>query len=367
MSLVSATIEKLAAYEAGKPLEELARELGIADAIKLASNENPLGPSPNAVAAVQRAMADLHRYPDASTYRLREKLATKLGVNMDELLPGNGSNEILELVVRTFATHEHHIVFADPAFVVYRLAALAHGVPFTAVPLTQLTHDLEAMAAAVTPRTRILFVANPNNPTGTYVGRQALAELLRNVPPEVVIVVDEAYFEYADAPDFPDAIQLRGLRERLIVTRTFSKIYGLAALRVGYAIAPAQLIDYMNRVRAPFNVSTLGQLAAIAALDDQDHVERGRALNLAERARLTAGLTRLGCAVAPSQGNFVYADLHRSARDLYDALLRRGVITRPVGGLPNGLRITVGLAEENDRLLQAMEDALGAGGSHETT
>jgi histidinol-phosphate aminotransferase len=361
MSLVSDTIGQLAPYQAGKPLDELERELGIRDAVKLASNENPLGPSPKALAAIQQAMSSLHRYPDAATYRLRERLAQKLGVGMNELLPGNGSNEILELVVRTFATAEQHVVFAEPSFVVYRLASLAHGVPFTAVPLRNLTHDLEAMADAVTDRTSVLFVANPNNPTGTHVGIAALSRLLSEVPPEVVIVVDEAYIEYADAPDFPDTLQLRNLRERLIVARTFSKIYGLAALRVGYAVARPELIDYMNRVRAPFNVSTLGQVAALGALDDDEHVRRGRALNLAERARLTEDLTRLGCTVAPSQANFLYVDVHRPSRVTYDALLRRGVITRMVGGLESGLRITVGLPEENQRLVMALERVLAEG------
>lgn len=357
-SLVTPSIAALRPYEAGKPIEELSRELGIENAVKLASNENPLGPSPNALVALAGALADIHRYPDASAFRLRERLAAHLGVPMDQIIQGNGSNELLELCVRTFTTPADHVVFADPAFVVYQLAAMAHGVPFTAVLLRDGVHDLEAMAAAVTPKTRLVFVANPNNPTGTHVPKGAMERFLRAVPAEVVVAVDEAYFEYADAPDFPDCLALRGLRERLVVLRTFSKIYGLAALRVGYAVAPAEMVDYMNRVRAPFNVSTPGQAAALAALSDTEHVERSRSLNRKERARLTEELGRAKLRVLPSQANFVYVDLGRPARPIYEGLLRRGVIVRPFGALPANLRVTVGTEAENDRFLAALREVL---------
>jgi len=359
MALVIPTIEQLAPYEGGKPIEELARELGITDAVKLASNENPLGPSPRALEAARRVLAQANRYPDGAAFDLRAKLAKKHGVAPEEILLGAGSNELLDLVVRTFCTPEQHIVFAEPAFVVYRIAALACGVPFTAVPLTAgLVHDLPAMAAAVTPATRVMFVANPNNPTGTHVGRAALEQLLRGVPPEVIIVMDEAYLEYADAPDYPDSLTLRGLRERLLVLRTFSKIYGLAAFRVGYGIGPRKLIDYMNRVRAPFNVSTLAQAAAAAALDDVDHVETARALNQKERQRVTDALRGRGLAVAPSQANFILVDVGRPARAVYDALLQQGVIVRPFASLPTSLRVTLGTERENDRFLVALAEVL---------
>jgi histidinol-phosphate aminotransferase len=273
---------------------------------------------------------------------------------MDHVVLGNGSNELLELLVRTFTTPEHHVVFAEPSFVVYRLASLAHGVPFSAVPLANDVHDLDAMAAAVTPKTRVLFVANPNNPTGTYVPRAALENFLRRVPEEAIVAIDEAYFEYADATDYPDALTLRGLRERLVVLRTFSKIYGLAAFRVGYAVAPPKLVDYMNRVRAPFNVSTLGQVAALAALDDEEHVEKSRSTNRQERRRVVAALESRGLRVAPSQANFVYFDVARPARPIYDGLLRLGVIVRPFGALPTHLRVTIGTPAENDRFLTAL-------------
>ncbi len=359
MPLVTPGIESLRPYEAGKPVEELARELGVTDAVKLASNENPLGPSPRAVEAARAALADANRYPDAAAYRLREKLAAHHGVDMGELIQGNGSNELIELLVRTFTTPADHIVFAEPAFVVYRLASLAHGTPFTAVPLRDYTHDLEAMAAAVTDRTRLLFVANPNNPTGTHVGRRALERLLRDLPPQVIVVMDEAYIEYADAEDYPDSLELRGLRERLVTLRTFSKIYGLAAMRVGYAVGPAELVGYMNRVRAPFNVNAPAQAAAIAAIDDVEHVERSRSENKAQRARLLVALADLpGVKVVPSQANFVFVDVGRSARDVYDKLLRKGVIVRTLGPLATSLRITVGRPAENDRLLAALQEVL---------
>jgi histidinol-phosphate aminotransferase len=358
MTLVTPTIASLHPYEPGKPAEEVAQELGIANAVKLASNENPLGPSPLAIEAVKRALADVHRYPDARAYRLRERLAAQHGVCMPEVLTGNGSNELIELVVRTFCTAGHHVVFAEPSFVVYRMACLAHGVPFSAVPLRDETHDLEAMAAAVTPQTQVMFIANPNNPTGTHVGRTALENLLKSVPPAVIVVVDEAYIDYADASDFPDALRLRGLRERLIVLRTFSKIYGLAALRVGCAVGPAELLDYMNRVRAPFNVGTLGQVGALAALDDQTHIDRSRLLNREQRARLVVDLSKLGLRVVPSQANFLYVDFGRAVAPLYERLLRLGVIIRPFGSLPMCARITVGTAGENDRLLGALGEVL---------
>ncbi len=357
-SLVIPSIETLVPYEGGKPIEELARELGVTHAVKLASNENPLGPSPRALEAARASLGAIHRYPDGAAYSLRDTIARFYGVSRNEVLQGAGSNELLDLVVRTFATREHHVVFGDPAFIVYRIAALTYGVPFTAVPLKNHVHDLPAMAAAVTPKTRVVFVANPNNPTGTYVARAAVEEFLRSVPPEVIVVMDEAYFEYADAADYPNSLALRHLRERLIVMRTFSKAYGLAGLRVGYAIGPAALVDYMNRVRAPFNTSVPAQAAAIAALDDRNHVEQSRLMNGVERARLTRELEGMGLSVAPSQSNFILVDLGRAARPIYDALLTRGVIVRPFANLPTSLRVTCGLEREDERFLTALQEVL---------
>lgn len=360
MNLVTKSIAQLRPYEAGKPTEELARETGVADAIKLASNENSLGPSPRAVQAAQAALAGLNRYPDAGQYVLRHRLAEHLGVEPEEIALGAGSNELLDLLVRTFCTAQHHVVFAEPAFVVYRMACLAHGVPFSAVPLDDFRHDLPAMATAIEPNTRLVFIANPNNPTGTYVSRQDLSAFLQRVPREVIVAVDEAYIEYATAEDFPDALQLRALHPNLVVLRTFSKIYGLAGLRLGYAVAPRQLVYYLDCVRAPFNVNVMAQGAGVAALDDREHLHKSRELNARERERMTHVLTQLGVRVVPSQANFLLLDLARPAAGIYQALLQRGVIVRPLGVLPNCLRVSLGLPEENDRFASALTQALAS-------
>ena len=260
--------------------------------------------------------------------------------------------------MRTFTTRDHHVVFGTPAFAMYPVTAMAHGVEFTAVATRDYQHDLEGMLEAVRPNTRLVIIDNPNNPTGTYVGRETVERFLRQLPPEVIVVMDEAYFEYADAPDYPDCLKLRELRERLIVIRTFSKIYGLAGFRVGYAIGPARLLNYVNRLRAPFNVGIVGQRAALAALTDEEHVQRSRHLNLEERKRLTRELGDLGVQVTPSQANFVFCNFARPAQQIYDAMLRRGVILRPFPKLPSALRITAGTEKENTRMLQALGEVL---------
>jgi histidinol-phosphate aminotransferase len=263
----------------------------------------------------------------------------------------------LDLIVRTFCTAEHHIVFAEPSFVVYRMAALAHGVPFTAVPLRDYVHDLPAMTAAVRPNTRVVFVANPNNPTGTGVTADALTAFVRSVPAEVIVVIDEAYIEYAD-PLPVDALTLRESHPNVVCLRTFSKIYGLAALRLGYAVANAEIVHYLDCVRAPFNVSSIAQAAGLAALGDTEHVKASCELNRSERARIAAALVGRGIKVVPSQANFVLIELGRPAQPIYQALLQRGVIVRPIAVLPNCLRVTIGLPAENDRLLSSLAEVL---------
>jgi histidinol-phosphate aminotransferase len=281
-------------------------------------------------------------------------------VSIDEVVVSNGSNELLELLVRTFCAGGEHVVFGEPAFVVYRLACLAQGVPHSAVPLgAGLVHDLPAMARAIRPDTRLVFIANPNNPTGTYVGTQALSQFLRSIPRDVIVALDEAYCEYAEASDYPDGLKLRDLHPRVVVLRTFSKIYGLAGLRVGYAVMPAELAGYVHRVRAPFNVSSVAQAAATAALDDEEHVARSRALNLTEKAFVEAGLAKLGVSWVPAQANFLLIDLQRPAAALYEALLVHGVIVRPVPPLPTMARVTLGTRRENERLLAALATVLG--------
>ena len=358
--LIPPNVERLIPYVPGKPVAELERELGITGAIKLASNENPNGPSPKALEAMRVAAAEVNRYPDAAAFELRTALAARHGVTLDEVVVGNGSNELIDLICRTYAGPGDHAVIGAPSFVCYHLGLTAANVPFDAVPLTEgLFWDLPAMRAKVRPETRLLFVANPNNPTGTHVAADALRELLTETPPEVLIVLDEAYFEFADADDFISALELRDLRERLIVLRTFSKAYGLAASRVGFAIGDAALVGYLHRTRAPFNVNAIGQAAARAALDDPDHVAAYVEMNRTERARVTAGLTELGLRVAPSQTNFVFVDFARSNAEVYDRMLRMGVIIRPIPALDKTwLRITIGTPSDNDRMLGAVRELL---------
>ncbi|NLE85749.1 MAG: histidinol-phosphate transaminase [Myxococcales bacterium] len=354
--LVTPSIEALRPYQGGKPIEELFRERGVADAVKLASNENPLGPSPRAVEAAAHALAEVHRYPDGSAFRLRSAIAEFHGVPLEEVLHGNGSNELIELLIRTFTTPEHHIVFGEPAFSMYRVAVMAHNVDFTAVPTrADLVHDLEAMVAAVRPQTRLVLLDNPNNPTGTYVPRASLEAFLRAVPEHVIVVLDEAYFEYATAEDYPDSLRMRHLRERLVTLRTFSKAYGLAGLRVGYGIGPARILDYVNRLRAPFNVGVPSQEAGIAALADTAHLEASVRLNTEQRRWLTERLEERGFAVTPSQANFLLVDFRMSGAELYDRLLTEGVILRPIGPLPTSLRVTVGTAQQNARFIEALD------------
>jgi histidinol-phosphate aminotransferase len=349
-------VEKLTPYVPGKPLEELERELGIRDAIKLASNENPVGPSPRAVEAAAQALREGNRYPD--NYKLRAALAEHHAVSLDEVTLGNGSNELIDLIARAFAVPGGHAVYPDPSFICYRSSTTATAMQATEVPLVgHVAYDVDALIAAVRPDTRLFLLANPNNPTGAHVGRADLERILRALPERTIAVLDEAYVEFPDASDYVSALQLRSLHENTIVLRTFSKAYGLAAFRVGYAIAPAHLVGYIERVRAPFNVGSASLAAARAALADPEHVRRYVELNRSERARVTRELTALGFKVAPSQANFVLVDTGRPGKELYDRLLRKGVIVRPMPPpIASWLRITVGLPAENERLFAALRE-----------
>lgn len=362
-ALLPPNVARMVPYKPGKPIAELERELGIQGAIKLASNENPLGPSPRVIEAVERAARELAIYPDGAAYELRRAIAEHHGVGMDEVCTGNGSNELIDLLCRAFPAPGDHIVFGKPSFVCYWLGSIAADRAFTEVPLRDhLAWDVDAMLAAVRPETKLLFLANPNNPTGAHVGRAELERLLRDLPPRVVVVLDEAYVEFADADDYVSALDLRELRERLIVLRTFSKAYGLAALRVGYAIGQPALVDALHRMRAPFNVNALAQVAARAALSDPDHVARYVAMNRTERSRVGRALGELGFRVAPSQANFVLVDVGVTGLGgpgFYDALLRKGVIVRPMPAPIDGwVRITIGTPEWNDRLLRAAAEVV---------
>jgi len=356
-------VRGLSPYVGGKPIEEVARELGLDPAriVKLASNENPRGPSPRALAAIATAAAELTRYPDGNAFVLKQALAERLGVDPAQVVLGNGSNDVLELVTQAFLRPGDEAVYSEHAFAVYPLATQARGASGVVVPARDYGHDLPAMRAAITSRTRVVFVANPNNPTGTWIAPDVLRAFVASVPADVVVVLDEAYNEYLDADRQAHATRWIGDHPNLVVSRSFSKAYGLAALRVGYGVMDATVADLLNRVRQPFNVNALAQAAALAALADTDYVDESRRINRAGLAQLANGFAALGLTALPSHGNFVLVKVGDAAR-VNAALLRQGIIVRPVAnyGLPEWLRITVGLPEENDRFLAALAVALRA-------
>lgn len=347
-------------YVPGKPLSELERELGIRGSIKLASNENPLGPSPRVAAAIEAQIAELTRYPDGGAYALRSAIASHHGVDPACVTVGNGSNDVLDMVARVFLWRGRESVFSQYAFAVYPISSTAVGATLRVVPARDYGHDLAAMRDAVGPDAGVVWIANPNNPTGTRLGEAALHEFVATLPETVMVVIDEAYFEYVDAPDHPDASTWLATFPNLIVTRTFSKAYGLAALRIGYGLSHPDVADLLNRVRQPFNVDSFAQAAALAALADDEHLRHSVELNREGMAQLVAGIERLGLGHIPSAGNFLTIDLGREAAAVDQALLRLGVVTRPVAnyGLPNHLRVSVGLADENARFLAALEQVL---------
>lgn len=349
-------IASLVPYVPGKPIDELERELGIPRAIKLASNENPLGPSPKAMAVLTGAAATLHRYPDGGAYRLRAALADRYKLSSDHVILGNGSDEILGLLARAFLSPGDEAVMADQTFVIYKMeVTAAHGKPVI-VPLKQWRHDLQAMADAITARTRLIFICNPNNPTGTMVTAADVHAFMQRVPDDAIVVFDEAYYEYVQDRDFPDSLSWVLQQRNAIILRTFSKIYGLAGLRVGYGLTTPEIAGYLNRVRPPFNVNTMAQGAALAALHDDEHVARSRVLNASEMATVKAGLVALGFQPLPSQANFLFFDVGRDGRVVFDALLRRGIIVRHIEG--RLLRVTIGLPEENRYFLDALKNVL---------
>lgn len=354
---VHSDIASLSPYVPGKPIEELQRELGLSRIVKLASNENPLGPSPKALAVLADAAKTLNRYPDGGAFRLRTALADRWKVSLDQVILGNGSDEIIGMLARAFLSPGDEAVMADNTFVIYRMeVTAAHGVPVV-VPVADGRHDLAAMAKVITPRTRLLFVCNPNNPTGTMVSATDVDALMAKVPAHVIVVFDEAYCEYARDPHFPDSLGYVRRERNAIVLRTFSKIYGLAGLRIGYGVTTAEIAGYLNRVRPPFNANSLAQRAALAALGDEEHVAKSRAMNQTEMANVRAGLIALGIQPLPSEANFLYFDAGRDGRALFEALLREGVIVRHIEGTM--LRVTIGLPEENRQFLHALKTVLG--------
>ncbi len=357
---VAPHIASLVPYPPGKPIEELEREYGISGSIKLASNENPLGPSPRAVAAIAKALANLHRYPDGSCYYLAQRLAAKLGVRPANLVFGNGSNEVIGLLIATFLQPGETVLTSHPTFLVYQKMVQAHGGENTVIPLAGMRHDLDRLAAAVTDRTRLIFLDNPNNPTGTIFSPADFERFLDRIPRSVIVVVDEAYIDFVDPAERLDIRPWLDSDRPVVALRTFSKAYGLAGLRIGYGVMPVALAEYVHRVRQPFNVNQLAQIGALAALEDEEH--HARTLDLTRRgmAELAEGVRRLGCEPYPSHTNFFLIDVKRDAKDLYERLLRKGVIVRAMTayGYPEFIRVTVGLPEENTRFLAALEETL---------
>ncbi len=366
-SLSPEHIAAIAPYQPGKPIDELRRELGAAwpaeGAVKLASNENPLGVSPFALAAMAKAAAHVSRYPDAGSFELRDKLARHHRIDREQIIVGSGSNELINLAVQVFCDDGDAVLTPHHQFLCYRLATetfartlqLADNAPGFQI-------SVDALLAAVTPATKVVFLANPNNPTGAYVPSAEVERLVRQLPQEIVLVLDEAYVEYCDAPDYRDALPLLGVRDRLVLLRTFSKIHGLAGLRIGYGLSHKPLVELMNRVRLPFNVGSVAQAGAMAALDDVGHISAARQLNSVERVRVAAELARSGFTLFPSQGNFVLVEVPApfTGASLYDALLQRGVIVRPLAPyrLLQHVRISIGTEAENDRLLDELDVVL---------
>jgi len=355
---VSDNIKNITPYVPGKPIGELERELGISGSIKLASNENPLGPSPKAMMALKKVVEGLNRYPDGSGFYLSQALAAKYHVELSQIILGNGSNELIELVVRTFVQPGDEVISADPSFVVYKMITQAAGGTNVIVPCKDLRHDLNAMAKRITSRTKIVFIANPNNPTGTMNTKAEMDRFMELVPDNVIVAVDEAYFEYVTHADYPDSLDYLKDGRNILALRTFSKIYGLAGLRIGYGITTAEIAELLNKVRQPFNTNSLAQVAALAALADRRHVERSIAVNNEGKQYLYQSFGHLGISFTPTETNFILFETALKATDIYTALLNQGVIIRPMG--EKRLRVTIGLPEENKRFMAELEKVVKA-------
>jgi len=355
-------IAGLAPYEPGKPIDEVAREFGIDDAasiVKLASNENALGPSPRAIDAMRRAAFEMHRYPDGGAFHLKRALAARLGVDPSQVLPGNGSNELIELMAHVFLGPGTGIVMADHAFVVYRLVAAAFQAEVVSVPMRELVHDLDAMLEAIRPETRIVFISNPNNPTSTMVSGEAIDAFMARVPDHVIVCFDEAYIELLPPERQPDTLEYVREGRKVIVLRTLSKTYGLAGLRIGYAVAPVECVALLNRARQPFNVNAMAMSAAMAALDDEEHVRHTRQLVHEGLACLEEAFDAMGLPFVPAAANFVLVDVG-DGRRVFEQLQEKGVIVRPMDGygLPQYIRVTVGTPPENRAFVEALQEVM---------
>lgn len=358
-SLVPEHIRQIQPYVPGKPVEEVERELGIV-AVKMASNENPLGPSPLAMQAVREFLPQAHRYPIGDGYYLRQKLAGKLNVAMDNIILGSGSTDLIELAARTFLSPGEEVVTSDQSFLMYTLAAQGMNCRVIYAPLKNATYDLESILRAVTSRTKIIYLANPNNPTGTMFPATQMDWFLDKLPPGKLVVMDEAYYEYVQENGYSHSLDYLELDKPVLILRTFSKIYGMAGMRIGYGIGRPAIITCLNKVRSPFNTSSLGQAAAVAALDDSEHVQKSRQANQDGYVYLAKELTRLGIHFVPSVTNFILVDTQRDCLQDFQLLMQRGVIIRPMkgNGFPTAFRITIGKQEENEMFVQALQAIL---------
>ena len=360
LSLANNGVQKLSPYQTGKPIDELKRELGLDDIVKLASNENPLGCSPLAVEAIKSELTQIGRYPDGNGFNLKYAILQKFGFDLNRITLGNGSNDILELVARAFIAEGQSAVYSQHAFAVYPLAVQAVGGVGIEVPAKNYGHDLQAMAQAITANTKVVFIANPNNPTGTWFSRAEFEQFMAQVPEHVIVVLDEAYVEFVTDSGFMNGFDYVNQYPNLLVSRTFSKAYGLASLRVGYAIAHVDITNIINRVRQPFNVNSFALAAATAALQDDDFVAQSCDLNSTGMKQLEQGLTALGLSFIPSKANFIAFDVNRPCLSVFQALLQQGVIVRPIAnyGMPTYLRVSIGLASENARFLAVLKQVL---------
>ncbi len=353
-------IFRLKPYVPGKPIEEVKRELGLYDVIKMASNENPLGPSPKALKAIQENLNQIHLYPDSNCYYLKKKLSSFTGIEEDGILIGNGSDELLKLIAETFLNRGDEVVFAVPSFVEYEFTATIMGAECITVPLVAFKHDLKAMREAVNAKTKIVYICNPNNPTGTIVSADEVEDFMASLPDDVLVVFDEAYYEYIENENYGDSLKYVKDSRNVIILRTFSKVYGLAGLRIGYALTTPFIAQAVERVTEPFNVNMLAQLAAIAALDDQEHVEKSRQMNSEGKQYLYNEFDKMGLEYVETDANFIFVDTGKESQEVFTQLLKKGIIVRTgdIFGFPTFIRVTIGTQEENTRFINGLRSVL---------
>ncbi|MDA8234990.1 MAG: histidinol-phosphate transaminase [Clostridia bacterium] len=360
MSLVREVVKDLKRYVAGKPIDEVKRELGLEEIVKLASNENPFGPSPKAVEAMVQAAPKMHIYPDGNSYYLKEALARELGVNPEQLFLANGSDEVIQMIAVTFVNPGDEAIMATPTFPRYQPTVMMMNGVTHEIPLKDQSHDLEAFGAKINSKTKLIYICNPNNPTGTFVPKGEMDAFMDKVPESAIVVFDEAYFEYVNDPDYPNVLDYLAQGRNVMVMRTFSKMYGLAGLRLGYAATKPELAAAMNRVREPFNVNSMVQAGALAALADKEHVAKVKTANLAGRDYLYKVFTKLGLPYIPTVANFIMVDTGRDSAKVFQALLKKGIIVRSgdIYGYPTSIRVTIGTPEENQKFIAALEEVL---------